>query len=78
MVVRLCSRRRVFTSSVCPLVRKTLPILTAQQQMATTVNRLLLGSSFEDFTSAMRLDSSNVDDVSVYHLMLVLSPPMHT
>lgn len=26
----LCSRRRKFTSSVCPLMRKTLPILTAE------------------------------------------------
>lgn len=42
--------------------------------MATTPNKLLLGSSFEDFISAMRLDSSSIDDVDVYHLMLVLSP----
>ena len=43
--------------------------------MATTPNKLLLlRSSFEDFISAMRLDSSSIDDVDVYHLMLVLSP----
>jgi hypothetical protein len=46
--------------------------------MATTPSKLLLGSSFEDFTSAIGLDSSSIDDVSVYHLMLVLRPLCYT
>lgn len=39
--------------------------------MATAPSQLRLGSSFGEFTSAMRLDPSSVEDVGVYHIMLV-------
>lgn len=44
--------------------------------MPTTSCQVRLGSSLEEVTSTLGLDSTNTDDVRIYHLMLV--PPIFT